>query len=107
MDREAERSAAAIPLALHIVGRPHDPSRQESFPRDHILPIPKFLAEAKPSERKVILGWIVDTRKLSVALPQDKFKLWTKSVEDILRRHKSPIPAKELETLMGRLTRRT
>jgi hypothetical protein len=104
MDREAERSAAAIPLALHIVGRPHDPSRRKSFPRDNILAIPKFLVKAKPSERKVILGWIVNTRKLLVALPQDKFKMWTKSVEDILRRHKSPIPAKELETLMGRLS---
>jgi hypothetical protein len=97
VDREAERSAAAIPITLHIVGRPHDPSSRESFPRDDILAIPKFLAEAKPSERKVILGWIVDTRKLLVALPPDKFKMWTKSVEDILRRHKSPIPAKELE----------
>jgi hypothetical protein len=104
MDRQAERSAAAIPLALHIVGRLHDPHRQESFPRDDILAIPKFLAEAKPSERKVILGWIVNTRKLLVALPQVKFKMWTKSVEDILRRLKSPIPAKELETLMGRLS---
>ena len=103
MEREAEKSAAAIPLALHIVGRPHDPNGRESFPRDDILAIPKFLAEAKPSERKMILGWIVDTRKLSVALPQDKFKSWTRSVDDILRRHKSPAPAKDLETLMGRL----
>ena len=52
----------------------------------------------------MILGWIVDTRKVLVALPQDKFKMWTKSVEDILRRHKSPFPAKELKTLMGRLS---
>ncbi len=88
---------------LHIVGRPHDPNGRESFPRDDILAIQKFLAEAKPSERKVILGWIVDTRKLSVALPQDKFKAWTGSVDDILQRHKLPIPAKDLETLMGRL----
>jgi hypothetical protein len=44
MDREAERRAAAIPLALHRVGRPHDPNRRESFPRDGILAIPKFLA---------------------------------------------------------------
>ena len=36
MEREAERGAAAIPLALHIVGRPHDPNRRESFPRDDI-----------------------------------------------------------------------
>ncbi len=103
MEREAEKGAAAIPLALHIVGRPHDPNGRESFPRDDILAIPKFLAEAKPSERKVILGWTVDTRKLSVALPQDKFRAWTGSVDDILRRHKSPIPTKESETLMGRL----
>ena len=103
MEREADKGAAAIPLALHIVGRPHDPNGRESFPRDDILAVPKFLAEAKPSERKVILGWTVDTRKLSVALPQDKFRAWTASVDDILRRHRSPIPAKELETLMGRL----
>jgi hypothetical protein len=51
----------------------------------------------------VILGWTVYTRKLSVALSQDKFRAWTGSVDDILRRHKSPIPAEELETLMGRL----
>jgi hypothetical protein len=101
--RDAVKGTAAIPLAIHIVGRPHDPNGQESFPRDDILAVPKFLAEAKPSEKKVILGWIVDTRKLSVALPQDKFKAWTGSVDDILHRHKSSIPAKDLETLMGRL----
>ncbi len=61
MEREADKGAAAIPLALHIVGRPHDPNGRESFPRDDILAVPKFLAEAKPSERKVILGWTVDT----------------------------------------------
>ncbi|KAI2490826.1 hypothetical protein MHU86_23736 [Fragilaria crotonensis] len=50
------------PLALHLVGRPCDPEVKETFPRDDILAIPKFLAEAKPSERKMILGgWIVDT----------------------------------------------
>jgi hypothetical protein len=103
MEREAEKGAASIPLALPLVGRPHDPNGRESFPRDDILTVPKFLAEAKPSERKVILGWTVNTPKLSVALPQDKFRAWTGSVDDILRRHKSPIPAKELETLMGRL----
>jgi hypothetical protein len=76
MDRKAERIAAAIPLALHIVGRPHDPSRQESFPRDNILAIPKFLAEAKPSESKVILGWIVDTRKISNVATIQAVALW-------------------------------
>ena len=40
--RDAEGSAAAIPLALHLVGRPHDSEVKESFPRDDILAIPKF-----------------------------------------------------------------
>ena len=41
-------SAAAIPMALHIVGRPNDTSNGESFPRDDLLSLSKFLAEAKP-----------------------------------------------------------
>ena len=34
--KDAARSAAAIPLALHIVGRPVDTGSPESFPRDDI-----------------------------------------------------------------------
>lgn len=63
--RDADRSAAAIPLALHLVVRPCDPEVAESFPRDDILAIPKFLAEAKPSETKMILGWCWIGRRLA------------------------------------------
>ena len=54
---DEENSSAAIPLVLHLVGRPHDAGGIESsFPRDNIiLAMPKFLAEARPSERKLIL----------------------------------------------------
>ncbi len=54
---DEENSSAAIPLVLHLVGRPHDDAGgiESSFPRDDILAIPKFIAEARPSERKMIL----------------------------------------------------
>ncbi|KAI2491163.1 hypothetical protein MHU86_23390 [Fragilaria crotonensis] len=60
------------------------PEVKETFPRDDILAIPKFLAEAKPSERKMILGWIVDTRRFVVALPHDKHMSWTQAVDRML-----------------------
>jgi hypothetical protein len=43
------KSAAAIPMALHIVGRLNDTSNGKSFPRDELLSHSKFLAEAKQS----------------------------------------------------------
>jgi hypothetical protein len=55
-------------MAFHIVGRPNDTSKGESFPRDELLSLSKFLAEAKPSQRKIILGWLVDTRTFVVKL---------------------------------------
>ncbi len=64
------KSAAAIPMALHIVGRPNDTSNGESFPaRDELLSLSKFLVEAKPSQLKIILGWLVDTRAFVVKFP--------------------------------------
>lgn len=34
---DAERNAAAIPLAQHLIGRPHDQEGDKSFPIDSIL----------------------------------------------------------------------
>ncbi len=101
--RDMARSAAAIPLALHLVGRPVETGSPESFPRDDILAIPKFLAEAKPSERKMILGWVVDTRQFIVALPPDKHRSWTQALDRILSNGHAHVTAKDLETTLGRL----
>ena len=102
--RDAEKSAAAIPLALHLVGRPHDPSARESFPRDDLLALSKFLAEARPSERKTVLGWDVDTRRFTVALPEDKHAIWSQAIDKILARKNTLVTTKELETMLGRLS---
>jgi hypothetical protein len=103
------RSAATIPMALHIVGRPNNTSNGESFPRDKLLSLSKFLAEAKPAQRKIVLGWLVDTRGLVdtrafvVKLPGEKQRRWSQQIDDLLRSGRRPVQAKDLATLLGRL----
>jgi hypothetical protein len=96
------RSAAAIPMALHIVGQPNDASGGESFPRDKLLSLSKFLAEAKPAQRKIVLGWLVDTRAFVVKLPGEKQRRWSRQINDLLRSGRRPVQAKDLATLLGR-----
>ena len=93
------RMAAAGPLSLHVLGRPL--STHEEILRDDILSLKKFKAEALPEEKKTILGWLVNTWKLSVAIPQDKYLGWSKSIRSILTNNK--VGYKELEELIGRL----
>jgi hypothetical protein len=97
------RSAAAIPMALHIVGRPNDTSNGDSFPRDKLLSLSKFLAEAKPAQRKIVLGWLVDTRAFVVKLPGKKQRRWSEQIDDLLCSGRRPVQAKDLATLLGRL----
>jgi hypothetical protein len=73
-------------VALHIVGRPNDTSGGESFPRDELLSLSKFLAEAKPAQRKIVLGWLVDTQAFVVKLPGEKQRRWSQQIDDLLRR---------------------
>jgi hypothetical protein len=71
----------------------------ESLPHDDILSLKKLLAKATPTERQIILGWIIDTRQLIIALPRNKFVAWTNAIETLLNTDK--IAHKELETLIG------
>jgi hypothetical protein len=97
------KRAAAIPMALHIVGRPNDTLNGESFPRDKLLSLSKFLAEAKPAQRKIVLGWMVDTRAFVVYLPEEKQHRWSQQIDNLLRRSRRPVQAKDLATQLGRL----
>jgi hypothetical protein len=97
------RSAAAIPMALHIGGQPNDTSNGESFPRDKVLSLSKFLAEAKPAQRKIVLGWLVGTRAFVVKLPGEKQRRWSQQIYDLLRSGRHSVQAKDLATLLGRL----
>ena len=102
-DRDVDKAEAALPLALHLVGRPVDERAPESFPRDDLLAASKFLAEAKASERKTILGWDVNTRSFKVSLPGDKRRAWVTELRRLRSLPGRRAHARELETTIGRL----
>ena len=95
----AERCAAALPLALHIVGRPVEDS--EPIPRDNLLSIKKTLGEGQMAEERIVLGWNICTRKLSIELPTEKFTNWSNDIDNHLSMR--TVAVTDLDTTVGRL----
>ena len=67
----AERLRNAILLAIHAAARPVH--KEEPIPRDAMAALTKLLAEAGLEETKTILGWFFDFRRMTVALPNNKY----------------------------------
>jgi hypothetical protein len=61
----------------------------------------KLQAEAGLEEQKTILGWLLDTRRLLVQLPKNKFTAWTNLIKMVIQR--GTTTAKEVESIIGRL----
>jgi hypothetical protein len=99
LETDVKRGSQVVPFILHLLGRPL--ASNESLDQDDILSLKKLLAEATPAERQTILGWIVDTRRLLIALPANKFKAWSASIGKLLQ--KDTVTHKEMETVIGRL----
>jgi hypothetical protein len=95
-----ERSPHAVPLVMHVTSRPHT-GEKEPLPRRAILSAPKLLHEGTPAEIQIVLGWLLDTRRFLVALPHDKFVMWTDSLMAVA--DQTTITFQDLETLIGRL----
>ena len=95
------RQPNIVPLAMHLTSRPHAGDEEEPIPRRPILSIPKLIAEGRPEEVQIVLGWQLNTRLLEISLPDDKFRAWSADVRNL--RIAGHCPAKELETLVGRL----
>jgi hypothetical protein len=66
-----ERIAKAAPLAINSITRPL--LKQEPLPRNPMISMKKFMAEASFEEKKIILGWIINTRSFTIHLPENKF----------------------------------
>jgi len=96
-----KRARAGVLLAMHIVGRPNE-STPEPIPRFELPSVSKLAAEGRLEERKIVLGWLLDTRRLLIILPDHKYIAWKESIlvmlADKVTSHKA------LETLVGRLT---
>ena len=97
---QIERAKHALPMATHLVFRPNNPD-DEPLPRPDPLSIRKLKAEARLRESITFLGWEIDSRRMTIKLPTEKLKIWTKSIEDLLQAEVARF--EEVQTLVGRL----
>ena len=61
----------------------------------------KLQAEAGLEEQKTVLGWLIDTRRLLVKLPNNKFVAWTNIIKEVMRN--GTMTAKKMESIIGQL----
>lgn len=100
-ESDLPRLSALLAFVVHIFGRPNHP--EDAFPRDDLLSLKKFEHEGRPSECKIVLGWLLDTRRLRVSLPALKAAAWSASINTILKPNRKTT-APELASLIGRLS---
>jgi hypothetical protein len=98
--RNLARKPHAVPLAMFVTSRPHA-GDNEPILRRAILSMIKLLAEGSPAEVQIVLGWLLNTRRLLVALPEDKYQAWRKTLEGIIK--KGSCTKEDLDTLEGQL----
>ena len=95
------REGHVVPLAVHLMSRPHAGDDHEPVVRRPLLAPDKLSAEGRPCEVQIVLGWEVNTRRLTVALPFDKFTAWMGDIEEVISGRQ--ISIEDLESLVGRL----
>lgn len=95
------RTSEAVLLALYIVARPED--KNDPIPRNPIISLRKWIAEGTPEEVKVILGWEVNTRMMSVSLPECRVSEWSNQIKHMLEKGKAQKAT--WHKVLGRLTR--
>jgi len=93
------RVLRANPLAIRTIARPA--STQDLIPRQDIISIKKLKAQGRLTETKLVLGWLLNTRKLTNSLPDSKCHAWLRDIDAFLSAGKSSHQL--LETLLGRL----
>ncbi len=93
------RGNAAAALALKLVSRPA--YAQEPILRGHQASFSKLLAEGRLEEVKTFLGWTLDTRRLLLSLPKDKYKEWSADIVQMISGKSSS--GDKIRKLVGRL----
>jgi hypothetical protein len=95
------RQPHVVPLAMFVTSRPHAGPDREPILRRAILSLEKLLREGAPSEIQIVLGWSLNTRRLLVALPDDKFTAWDSTLDEIIAARSCT--KSSLDSLEGRL----
>ena len=97
-----ERSTGIVPLVLHMLVRPVAPD--EPIHRTEILAADKMKAEGAPSETMRVLGWLLDTRRLLMIIPRDKYLGWTKQIKSLIDPERKYWTFDEIESILGKMT---
>ena len=95
-----EKLQNAIPLSTEVMFRPI--TKSEKVKRNNQIDETKLQGEGKPSEKKVILGWEINTRKFSVHLPVQKYLAWNGDLQKVIKSEKSTFD--QQKKINGRLT---
>ena len=91
--------AAAPSTIMHAIA--DSVSADTHVPRQDFIADDKNEAEGAPEEIKIVLGWQLNTRSLTVHLPSHKFIAWSEQVNSFIARKTAN--SKDLQSLLGRL----
>ena len=94
-----KRIAGAIFLAIHIFGRLL--ASNEPISGDDLISQTKIISDGTLGEIKLVLGWLIDTRRFTIRLPDEKFQSWTFQIKHILKI--GSVSLVKLESLIDRL----
>ena len=94
------RAAQAVVMAIFLIFRPLA-GNDEPITRPDPVSIRKMSAEGTLREIITFLGWTIDTRALTIQLPEDKHNHWRLQIISFLSRRS--IGKDALSTLVGRL----
>jgi len=98
IDDNAARLERAPLLALVSAAR--EVVEREPLPHDDIEARPKLITEAGLTEIQNFLGWPIDFRQMTIALPDNKFDAYSIAISEMLKR--GCTSKGELETNIGR-----
>ena len=85
--------------AMHAIAQ--QGNEEMSIPRQDFIAMDKNEAEGAPEEIKIILGWVIDSRRLLIQLPAHKHAAWTSQLQSFTQRKSTN--SKDIESLLGRL----
>jgi hypothetical protein len=91
----------AIPLMIDLLGRP--PSSNDAVYRDWLLSLKKAMAEGRPQEVLIILGWLINSRRLTISLPYDKYVAWRRELRAVMANPTQNVRENVLDRITCRL----
>ena len=79
----------------------HNVKGKTYVPCQNIILDEKNEVEGAPEEKKICLGWLLNTRQLLISLPTHTYNAWDDQIASIIKQ--KSIKYEDLESILGRL----